>query len=80
MNTFDIDGKKVAENQNEYLKEIFDLPVFEGDFEDIYFYLSGFYSKTVINLTNSEDVDPLLIDAFERAAEANELVSLNIED
>lgn len=33
MNTFNIDGKKVDET---YLKETFDLPVFNGDFEDIY--------------------------------------------
>ena len=50
MNTFNIDGKKVDET---YLKETFDLPVFNGDFEDIYQYLCGFYTKTIINITNS---------------------------
>lgn len=80
MNTFDIDGEKVAEDTDNYLQEVFDLPTFSGDYEDIYQYLSGFYSKTVVNLTNASKVDPLLIDAFERASEENSLVKFNQED
>lgn len=77
MNTFNIDGKKVDET---YLKETFDLPVFNGDFEDIYQYLYGFYTKTIINITNSTQIDQELINAFERASEDNPYVKLNIED
>ena len=77
MNTFNIDGKKVDET---YLKETFDLPVFNGDFEDIYQYLCGFYTKTIINITNSTQIDQELINAFERASEDNPYVKINIED
>ena len=69
MNKFDIDGKKIEEDQNNYLKETFDLPEFTGDYEDIYFYLVGFYTKTIVNITNPDKIDPLLIDAFQRASD-----------
>lgn len=74
MAKFELDGEKIAENQDEYLKETFDLPVFDGDYEDIYQYLIGFYNKTLITLTNSQKVDPDLIDVFERASDYNSLV------
>lgn len=74
MAKFELDGNKIEENQDEYLKEIFDLPVFDGDYEDIYQYLTGFYTKTLITLQNSDKVDPDLIDVFERASEYNSLV------
>ncbi len=74
MTKFELDGEKIAENQDEYLKETFDLPVFDGDYEDIYQYLIGFYNKTLITLTNSQKVDPDLIDVFERASDYNSLV------
>ncbi|MDD6285540.1 MAG: hypothetical protein ACI4VJ_02705 [Methanosphaera sp.] len=80
MNKFDIDGKKIEEDQNNYLKETFDLPEFTGDYEDIYFYLVGFYTKTIVNITNPDKIDPLLIDAFQRASDENDLVSVNIEE
>lgn len=80
MNKFDIDGKKIEEDQNNYLKETFDLPEFTGDYEDIYFYLVGFYTKTIVNITNPDKIDPLLIDAFQRASDENNLVSVNIEE
>lgn len=78
MNTFNIDGKKIDEEN--YLKDIFDLPVFDGDFEYIYEYLCGFYTKTVINLTNSDLIDSELKIAFERAANDNQFVSVNVEN
>ena len=74
MPKFELDGEKIEENQDEYLKETFDLPVFDGDYEDIYQYLIGFYNKTLITLNNSEKVDPDLIDVFERASDYNSLV------
>ena len=80
MNKFDIDGKKIEEDQNNYLKETFDLPEFTGDYEDIYVYLVGFYTKTIVNITNPDKIDPLLIDAFQRASDENDLVSVNIEE
>ncbi len=80
MNKFDIDGKKIEEDQNNYLKETFDLPEFTGDYEDIYFYLVGFYTKTIVNITNPDKIDPLLIDAFQRASDENDFVSVNIEE
>ncbi len=80
MNKFDIDGKKIEEDQNNYLKETFDLPEFTGDYEDIYFYLVGFYTKTIVNITNPDKIDLLLIDAFQRASDENDLVSVNIEE
>ena len=80
MNKFDIDVKKIEEDQNNYLKETFDLPEFTGDYEDIYFYLVGFYTKTIVNITNPDKIDPLLIDAFQRASDENDLVSVNIEE
>lgn len=80
MPKFEIDGNKLEENQDEYLKETFDLPVFDGDFEDIYQYLIGFYSKTLITLKNVEKIDLDLIDAFERAADYNQLVIVEKEE
>ncbi|AWX31731.1 ribonuclease inhibitor [Methanosphaera sp. BMS] len=74
MTKIELDGNKINENEIEYLKESFDLPVFDGDYEDIYQYLIGFYSKTLITLKNSSNVDSDLIDVFERASDYNELV------
>ena len=74
MTKIELDGNKIKENEIEYLKEAFDLPVFDGDYEDIYQYLIGFYSKTLITLTNSGDVETDLIDVFERASDYNDLV------
>ena len=74
MTKIELDGNKINENEIEYLKESFDLPVFDGDHEDIYQYLIGFYSKTLITLKNSSNVDSDLIDVFERASDYNELV------
>ena len=74
MTKIELDGNKINENEMEYLKESFDLPVFDGDYEDIYQYLIGFYSKTLITLKNSSNVDSDLIDVFERASDYNELV------
>ncbi|MBQ6443906.1 MAG: ribonuclease inhibitor [Methanosphaera sp.] len=74
MTKIELDGNKINENEIDYLKESFDLPVFDGDYEDIYQYLIGFYSKTLITLKNSSNVDSDLIDVFERASDYNELV------
>ena len=79
MNKFEIDGNKLIENENEYLKETFDLPVFDGDYETIYQYLSGFYNKTEVHITNKDKIDPELIIAFERAQEDNSFVKVIIE-
>ena len=80
MNKFELDGNKIEENEVEYLKEVFDLPVFDGDYEDIYQYLIGFYTKTLVTLTNSSKVDVDLINAFENAADYNSLVKFEILD
>ena len=80
MTRFEIDGRELEENEDEYLKELFDLPVYNGDYEDIYQYIIGFYSKTLITLHNSQNVDPDLIDVFKRASEYNSLVKFVIED
>ncbi|RAP52885.1 MAG: hypothetical protein BZ133_00415 [Methanosphaera sp. SHI613] len=80
MTKIELDGNKIQENEVEYLKEIFDLPVFDGDYEDIYQYIIGFYSKTLITLTNSSNVDNDLIDVFERASDYNNLVKFEILD
>lgn len=80
MPKFELDGNKIEENQDEYLKEIFDLPVFDGNYEDIYQYVIGFYSKTLITLTNSQKVDPNLIDVFKRASDYNSLIKFEIID
>ena len=74
MTKIELDGEKIRENEVEYLKEVFDLPVFDGDYEDIYQYLIGFYSKTLVTLTNSAMVDGDLIDVFERASDYNSMV------
>ncbi len=80
MTKYELDGTELEKNQDEYLKEIFDLPVFNGDYEDIYQYLIGFYKKTIITLTNSQKVDPDLIDSIERASEYNSLLKFKIID
>ncbi|MDO5824936.1 MAG: hypothetical protein BZ137_04445 [Methanosphaera sp. rholeuAM130] len=80
MPKFEIDGEKLSENPNEYLKNTFDLPVFDGDYEDIYQYLIGFYNKTLIILTKSSKVDSDLIDVFERASDYNSMVKFEIVD
>ena len=43
MTKIELDGNKINENEIEYLKESFDLPVFDGDYEDIYQYLIGYF-------------------------------------
>ena len=78
MPKFEIDGLKIMENQEEYLKETFDLPVFDGNYEDIYQYLIGFYNKTLITIKNSENINPDLINVFQRASEYNPLVKIEI--
>ena len=78
MPKFEIDGLKIMENQEEYLKETFDLPVFDGNYEDIYQYLIGFYNKTLITIKNSENINPDLINVFQRASEYNALVKMEI--
>ena len=80
MNEFEIDGNKIEENEHDYLKEVFDLPTFDGDYESIYQYLSGFYNKTVVNITNKDKIDPELLIAFERAGEDNSFVKIIIND
>lgn len=80
MPKFEIDGNKLIENQDEYLKETFDLPVFDGDFEDIYQYLIGFYSKTLIVLKNVDKIDLDLLEVFERASDYNNLVQIKKEE
>jgi len=74
MTKIELDGNKIAENEIEYLKESFDLPVFNGDYEDIYQYLIGYYTKTIVTLNNSNKVDKDLIDVFERASDYNNMV------
>lgn len=80
MDEFDIDGKQLQENPNDYLKETFDLPVYDGDIEDIYQYLSGFYSKVIINIYNKDLIDNEIINAFIRASEDNSFVKVEINE
>lgn len=80
MPKIELDGNKIAENQDEYLSEQFDLPAYSGNIEDIYQYLIGFYKKTLVTLTNSEEVDPDLINVFERASDYNSLVKFEKKD
>lgn len=79
MPKYEIDGEKLNKNPDKYLKETFDLPAYNGDFEDIYQYLIGFYTKTLITLKNVDKIDYDLLDVFERATEYNNLVKIEKE-
>lgn len=76
MPKYEIDGEKLIENEEKYLKETFDLPVYDGDYEDIYQYLIGFYTKTLIILKNTDKIDYDLLEVFERASDYNSLVKI----
>ncbi|MBR0472588.1 MAG: hypothetical protein IJI98_07850 [Methanosphaera sp.] len=76
MTKYEIDINKLNQNPNKYLKETFDLPIYDGDYQDIYQYLIGHYSKTQITLKNTENIDPDLLEIFEDAAQYNNLIKI----
>jgi len=79
MTQITIDGNKLTKNEEEHLKETFDLPTYNGDYEEIYQYLIGFYKKTTITLKNTNKIDPDLLETIEKASEYNQLVQIEKE-